>query len=194
MTKIKLSAEELNMIQALRSQKALEESAAIANSNNGANNQKVAEDKPKRKYTPHPLFVVLRKARKLFSTQVTKDVESKKQCIQISLESFDDLYPDRLRFELDFRAERDRLTDSKKFCDACHAIGMDPKCVADHTVFEGRSLVEAVLRYGIQTLGERIRMFSEPLWEDTMNLYPEETEQESAQQQNVEPLQEGSNE
>lgn len=194
MKKITVNAEELNMIQALRSQKAQREGAAIANSNDGANNQKVAEDKPKRKYTPHPLLVVLRKARKLFSTQVKKDVESKKECIKLSLQSYDDLYPDRLRFELDFRAERDRLTDSKKFCDACQAIGMDPKCVADHIVFEGRSLVDAVLRYGIQTVGERIRMFSEPLWEDTMNLYPEETEQESAQQQNVEPHQEANDE
>ena len=194
MKKITVNAEELNMIQALRSQKAQREGAANTNSNDGANNQKVAEDKPKRKYAPHPLFVVLRKARKIFCTQVKKDVESKKECIQIALGSFDDLYPDRLRFELDFRAERDRLTDSKKFCDACQAIGMDPKCVADHTVFEGRSLVEAVLRYGIQTLGERIRMFSEPLWEDTMNLYPEDIEQDSAQQQKVGPQQEDSNE
>ena len=168
MKKVDLSQEELNMIQALRNTQA-QQGAANANSNNGSNEN--AEEKPKRRYKVQPVYKVLGKARRLFYNQVDKDADKKAKCIETALSSFDNLYPDALRFELDFRAERERLTDSKKFCDACEDLRLKPANVADHIVFEGKAVLEKVLKEGIQVVGEKVHMFHAPLWKDSQNLY-----------------------
>ena len=175
MKKIFVNADELNMIQTLRNVQAQNQGTANASGNNGSNN--IVEEKPKRKYSPQPLFVVLRKARRLFYSQVDKNVANKQTCIKVATESYDNLYPDTLRFELDFRQERDRLVDSTKFCNACHALELNPEYVADHIVFEGKSLVNKVLKEGLQVVGEKVHMFNAPLWKDTVSLYGEAKEE-----------------
>ena len=176
MSNIKLTADELNMIQTLRSQKAQITGTSEASGNNGSNPNAnppvvVVETSVKRTYKMQPLYKVLRKAKRLYYNQVEKSVENKIMCIKTALASYDNLYPDTLRFELDFRQERERLVDSKRFCDNCKAKGLTCEDVADHVVFEGKGVVEKVLKEGLQVVGEKVHMFNAPLWKDTEKLY-----------------------
>ena len=117
------------------------------------------------------------KARMWFMRQMKKDTATKQQCLEASVAALPELYPDTLRFELDFRKERERLIDSKRFNDACKALNLDPVNVADNVVFEGKGTLEKVLKEGLQVLGERVHMFQAPLWVDTQSLYPTEQQQ-----------------
>lgn len=149
------------------------ETAANANSVNGDVTTKQGETK-KRSYKPQPVYLILRKSRQLFKWQLKKDGQSKIDCIKAALAANPSVYSDALRFELDFRAERDCLTDSKRFCIACENLGQVPQNVADHVVFEGKSVVNKVLKEGLQVLGENVRMFNESLWADSQKLYKKE--------------------
>lgn len=175
MKKVLLSADELNMIQTLRNQKA-QQGTANASGNNGSNQTTgtTEERKPQRRYNMQPVYKVLRKAKRLYYAQVVMSVENKVKCIETALASMDNLYPDKLRFELDFRTERERLVDSIKFSKACKALELDPVNVADHVVFEGKGVLEKVLKEGLQVVGEKAHMFNAPLWKDTENLYSKE--------------------
>jgi hypothetical protein len=144
--------------------------AAFTHSNEGANNTTNVQPTTSRKVTP--LWVVISKGRVNFGRQLTKDGNVKKACLDAALSAKSQLYPDTERFWLEFRAERDHLTDSKRFCSDCKALGLIPEYVADHVVFEGKSTVAKVLADGLShTLGEKVRMFNGPLWEDTYSLY-----------------------
>ena len=164
------------MILALRA-KALKQGTANASGNDGSNQNgtptvNLIMEAPKRKYVIKPLNKVLRKAKRLYYSQVDKSVENKKKCIMNALASYDNLYPDKLRFELEFRAERDRLVDSKRFCEDCVALHLIPEDVADHVVFEGKGILEKVLKEGLMpAVGEKVHMFNLPLWEDSQGLY-----------------------
>ena len=68
---------------------------------------------------------------------------------------------------MDFRQERERLVDSKRFCETCMALRLAHNDVADHVVFEGKGVVEKVLKEGLQIVGEKVHMFNDPLWKDT---------------------------
>ena len=189
MPKIKLSAEELDMIQKLRKEKKQKDHSAVnANSDNNSNAIKVEIVKPKRTYTPQPVYVVIRSGRKTYLKQVDKRVDNKIKSLEGALGEHVDLYPDKLRFEMDFKTERDRLTDSIRFNDSCKALGLVPEYVADHVVFEGKRVVERVLKEGLQVVGEKVHMFNAPLWKDTQGLYGK------TENQNVESQQDGSNE
>ena len=43
---------------------------------------------------------------------------------------------------------------------------MEPGTVADNIVFEGKTVLEKVLKEGIQFFGERIFELNNPLWND----------------------------
>ena len=148
-----------------------------ANSVNGDENTKKVMPK-KRTYKPQPIYYILGKSRQQFMWQLEKDSATKVACMEAALAANPKMYSDRLRFELDFKAERDRLTDSKRFCLACETLGLEPKNVADHVVFEGKAVLEKVLKNGLQVLGEKVRMFNEPLWVDSEDLYKEEVAHE----------------
>ena len=120
MRKIKVSEEELNMIQAFRSSKPQTQGTADASGNNGSTPMTTPVvgtglEPPKRTYKIQPLSKVLRKAKRLYYSQVDKSVENKIKCIETALASYNNLSPDALRFEMDFRQERDRLVDSTRF-------------------------------------------------------------------------------
>lgn len=159
MKKIEVSAVELNMIEAYRSM-AQNSGAANASGNNGSNQD------AKRTYHLQAVFKLLGKARRLNQRQVSHDADNRAKCIEIVLASSETLYPDPSQFRLDFRAESERLIDSKRFCRDCEALGLASETVADNIVFEGKMLLEKVLKDGIQVLGERISMFNTPLWKD----------------------------
>lgn len=170
MKKIEFTADELNMIQTLRRKKA-QQGAEDTHSNEGGNIQTVEVKKAKRIYKPQPLYQVVKKAKALFMRQLVQNGETKAECLKIALQRSNDLYQDQLRFWQDFRAERERLTDSNRFCKACEAMGLKPTYVADNTVFEGKGTLEKVLKEGLQVLGEKVHMFNCPLWKDTEELY-----------------------
>ena len=173
MKKVELSVDELNMLQAYRDAQAKLKATANASGNNGSNHDlgTSVADKPRRKYMMQLVYRVIKKARQLFAKQLKKDTQAKIECLEAALASCQDLYPDPLRFELDFRAERERLTDSKRFCDACEALKLVPEEVADHVVFEGKGTLEKVLKEGLQVLGENVHMFNKPIWSDSESLY-----------------------
>ena len=182
MSSIKLTADELDMIQTLRSQKAQSSGTVDVNGDNGSNpnfspSSGVIVVTPKRTYKIKPLYKVLRKAKRLYYNQVDKSVENKIKCINTALASYDNLYPDALRFQLDFRQERERLVDSNRFRDACKNLRLAHNDVADHVVFEGKGVVEKVLKEGLQIVGEKVRMFNKPLWDDTEKLYQAKPEE-----------------
>lgn len=136
-----------------------------------AEKAEVAKQQKQRVYKPQPVYRVIKKARTLQLKQLVQSGESKAACLKAVVAKCDDIYPDKLRFDMDFRAERERLTDSKRFCRECEAKGLVPENVADHTVFEGKAVVEKVLKEGIQFLGENVKMFNCPLWKDSENLF-----------------------
>ena len=147
--------------------------AASANSVNSDVTTKTSTPK-KRTDKPQPVYYILNKSRQMFKWQLEKDSAMKVACMDAALAANPHKYSDKLRFELDFKAERDRLTDSKRFCSACEDLGLNPINVADHVVFEGKSILEKVLKNGLQVLGENVRMFNGPLWVDSEDLYKKE--------------------
>ncbi len=148
----------------------------VVNAETSINNEKKVSAASKTRKSNHiqPVYHVLKGARKLFNNQLDKDSMMKKRCIEVALQSNSKLYSDPLRFDLDFRAERERLLDSKRFEEACIAINLKPEDVADHVLFEGKAILEKVLREGLQVIGEKARMFKAPLWEDKQSLYNNE--------------------
>ena len=108
---------------------------------------------------------------RLFLKQLRPDIQAKKACIERALTESTKLYEDKLRFYMDFKAERERLLDSKKFNDACVALRLDATAVADNIVFEGKTVLERVLKEGLQVVGEKVHMFNGTLWEDSEKLY-----------------------
>ena len=155
-------------------------SEATANANNeNSVNIGTKQQKPKRVYKPQPVYQVLKKARNLQLKQLVQNGESKAACIKATVAKCSDIYPDALRFDMDFRAERERLTDSKRFSSACEAKGLKPTEVADHVVFEGKAIVEKVLKEGLQILGDKVQMFNCPLWKDQFNLFSQPAEQQT---------------
>ena len=168
------------MIQALRDKKAQDKGAETTHSNEGANKTENQDGETKRRrYTPQPVYQVVTRARRSFNKQLKKDGAVKYDCLMLAVDQMPEVYPDKLRFELDFRAERDRLTDSKRFCKECKDLGLDATYVADHVVFEGKGVLNKVLKDGLTTtMGEDGRMFKTPLWKDTQDLYSEEVAHE----------------
>ena len=139
----------------------------------------VAEEKPR--YKVQPVYQVVKAARALFYSQLTKDGEVKKKSLEFALAKNGKIYPDQERFWIDYRAERELLVDSKRFCTDCSSVGLPPETVADHVVFEGKSIVNAALRNGVLTiLGDKVRMFKTPLWEDNSNLFSSKDKKEAA--------------
>ena len=170
MSKIEVSAVELNMIEAYRSM-AQNSGAANASGNNGSN-------KTKREYHLQPVYKVLGRARRLYQRQVKTDADSKTLCIEAALGSYGELYTEPLLFEQDYKTERERLTDSKRFCRECEALGKDSNTIADNIVFEGKMVLEKVLSDGLRALGESIDKFNTPIWNELEDLPTEYANEE----------------
>ena len=167
MNKIVLDAEELNWIEALRAAKEKQGSTQTT-ANSGASSTS------NRTHKVQPVYQVITRARHAFESQLVKDGDTKLRCLDATLLKSGVLYPDPLRFSLDFHTERERLVDSARFCRDCEALGLVPANVADHVVFEGKNKLNLVLRDGLQVLGEKVRMFNSPLWEDKFDLFKKE--------------------
>lgn len=163
MKKFILNAEEIKLIESLRAAQKNE------GSTQSAGNTGVIT--PKRARKGQGIYNVITPSRRTFERQLDKDGNTKRRCIAAELEKRASLYPDPLRFYVEFHTERERLMDSKSFCNDCKTLDLNPEYVADHVVFEGRSKLNLVLRDGLQALGEKVRMFNCPLWDDSENLF-----------------------
>ena len=59
-----------------------------------------------------------------------------------------------------------------RFNKACDNLGLAPKTVAQHILFESEKTAKRVLTEGVEAvLGERVKMFTEPLYVDEKKLY-----------------------
>lgn len=137
--------------------------ANVAKSADAEKNSKIGRGKKA------PLWKVLTLSRRKFDAQLTKNIDVKRQCITVCIGEY---YRDNLRFWLDFKGQTERLLDSISFNKYCESRKLKPNVVADHIVYEGDSVVKQVLCDGIESvIGERVVMFTEPLFLDEMNLY-----------------------
>ena len=100
------------------------------------------------------IFAVMTRARRMFARQliVTQNLDTKIACIQ---EVANGVYADPQRVWYDLLTEAKRLTNLIDFNEYCRALRLNPAHVAQHIVFEGSGI------------GERIRMFEKPLYDQT---------------------------
>lgn len=117
-----------------------------------------------------PVWKVLDDARKKFNAQIVKSTSVKRECIKACIGKY---YADDLRFWLDLLSQSEKLLlDSMRFNKACDNLGLAPKTVAQHIFFESEKTAKRVLIEGVEAvLGERVKMFTEPLYVDEKKLY-----------------------
>lgn len=132
--------------------------------------------KKTRKYNVQPVYAVLSKARAQFLRQVTQNTEIKRACIERNIIF---KYDDSLRFWLELKNEANDLLDSMKFNEYCRKNSLDPVAVAEHIIFEGKATKKVVQKNGLETLGEKCRMFNERLFIEEEKLLTPTTEQDS---------------
>lgn len=127
-----------------------------------------------------PVYAVLKRARTQFGRQVDKNTETKRKCIEENIKKY---YTDPLRFWLDFKDETKILLDSISFNNACSHLGLIPKNVAEHIVYEGKNLRNDVREYGLGIIGGQVMKFNAPLFVDTEGLYTKQITAGSGNQQ-----------
>ncbi|MBO7506899.1 MAG: hypothetical protein J6T67_05905 [Paludibacteraceae bacterium] len=151
------------------------EDANKTRGNEGDNQKQSINDEESRQSRSRfiqPVYLVIKTGRGIFENQLVKDGVTKRQCLEVALARSPKLYPDEERFWIDFRTERERLVDSKRFCKDCESLHMNPNEVADHIVFEGKGVVNSVLRDGLLlVMGDNIRMFNSALWKDKNGIF-----------------------
>ena len=142
---------------------------------------KPASIKGSKKKGASPFSLVLKGARAQFKKQVEHNTETKRKCIENNISRY---YADPLRFWLDFKNETKVLLDSMEFNRYCNEIGLNPEYVAEHVVFEGKTIRNQVRDNGPKSvLGERVMMFNAPLYVDAEELYMKQITAGSGNQQ-----------
>lgn len=126
-------------------------------------------------YKMSPLWYVVKKFNSLWKglSDSDQNTETKRQCLQLAVGLCKKHYPDSLRFWLDLKDQAKILLDSVRFNKTCNDWGLNPQNVAEHIVIEGKSKMNNVLKDGLESFGDKARMFKDPLFVDTYNLYVE---------------------
>ena len=124
--------------------------------------------KQQRSRKASPVYSVLKKARAQYDRQVDHNTETKRKCIEENIKKY---YADPLRFWLDFKDETNVLIDSISFNKTCANLRLVPENVAEHIVFEGKSVRNNVRDNGLNVLGEQVKKFNAPLFVDSEGLY-----------------------
>lgn len=133
-----------------------------------SSNEKTAAKTRRRRVTT-PVYSVLKRARAQFGRQVDHNTETKRKCIEQNIAGF---YDDPLRFWLDFKNETRALLDSIEFNGYCEKLRLNPEYVAQHVVYEGKSIKNRVRDFGLDSvLGAQVMKFNAPLYVDTEGLY-----------------------
>ncbi len=116
-----------------------------------------------------PITRARRIAKSLFDKQLDKDTNMKRRCLT---EGIKEAYSDMTEGWLEFKTETKRLLDSIGFNAACKERDLDPEAVASHIVFDGNTLVNKVLKYGLEnTVRETVMMYHENLFVDEHGLF-----------------------
>lgn len=145
----------------------LTDAAKVANNVESANVPAKTEARPRGKKAS-PVYSVLKKARAQYDRQVDHNTETKRKCIEENIKKY---YADPLRFWLDFKDETNVLIDSISFNKTCANLRLIPGNVAEHIVFEGKSVRNNVRDNGLNVLGEQVKKFNAPLFVDSEGLY-----------------------
>ena len=163
MKKFILSAEELNIITALREKGLLNTQGKTSEQqkdNNNANGGKT------RKYSVSPFFRVAASGMRQYGNvpDARKNTATKRACLDMAV-SLSKHYPDAVRFWQDLLHECKALLDSMRFHQECKAWGLNPEYVAQHITVEGKSKVNRVLKEGLHAgYGENAKLFVTPLY------------------------------
>ncbi len=111
------------------------------------------------------IWVTLSRARRMFHQQLkaTQNNSTKIACIH---EASNEVYKkNSYMVWYDLVNESRRLTNLIDFNKYCGTLNLVPATVAQHVVFDGSSIVNKVIRYGVESvLGERILAYNEPLF------------------------------
>ena len=102
-------------------------------------------------------WTAITRARKSFDAQLTKSNEIKFKCL---LKYTADVNDKQLFYEM-YMKEVVKLTDSKRFCNACESREINPEILASHVVFLGSAVVNSVKNNGIDVLGSNIKYYTE---------------------------------
>lgn len=121
----------------------------------------------------NPLYVVIRRFHSVYDAydENMQNTETKRMALNLAIGMSRSYYPDRFRFWQDLLDEANLLIDSKRFCNSCEEMNLDPQAVAEHLVVEGKATLNKVLKFGLENYGEKAKMFHERLYVDTRKLY-----------------------
>ena len=93
-----------------------------------------------------------------------QSTETKRMCLK---EAAERTYGDPKRASYDIRNEARKLTNLLDFGEYCRKSGLKGESVAEHVVFEGKTVMRRVMEYGVESvLGTKIEMFAESLTDD----------------------------
>lgn len=140
------------------------------------NNKK---DNKSRRSPSAPVWVALTVARRMFNNlpSALQNTETKRMCLH---EAANRIYGDLKRVDYDIKNEARRLINLVDFGKYCETYGLNKVNVADHVVFEGKTVVRRVMEYGVESvLGTKIQMFAEPLIENESKDDGQSTEDET---------------
>ena len=106
-----------------------------------------------------------------------QNTETKRMCLH---EAASRTYGDPKRVNYDIKNEARRLINLVDFGEYCEKCGLNKVNVADHVVFEGKTVIRRVMEYGVESvLGTKIQMFAEPLIENESKDDDQSTEEET---------------
>lgn len=123
-----------------------------------------------------PVWTALTAARRMFNNlpSALQNAETKRMCLH---EAASRTYGDPKRVNYDIKNEARRLTNLVDFGEYCKVNGLKAAHVAEHVVFEGKTVMRRVMEHGVESvLGTKIQMFAEPLTEDKSNADDQSTE------------------
>lgn len=110
-----------------------------------------------------PIWSALTVARRMFNNlpSALQNTETKRMCLK---EAAERTYGDPKRASYDIKNEARKLTNLMDFGEYCRKNGLKGENVAEHVVFEGKTVMRRVMEYGVESvLGTKIQMFAEPL-------------------------------
>ncbi len=113
-----------------------------------------------------PIWNCLTAARRMFNNlpSALQSTETKRMCLK---EAAERTYGDPKRASYDIRNEARKLTNLLDFGEYCRKSGLKGESVAEHVVFEGKTVMRRVMEYGVESvLGTKIEMFAESLTDD----------------------------
>lgn len=89
------------------------------------------------------------------------ETKTKRMCLK---EAAERTYGDPKRASYDIKNEARKLTNLMDSGEYCRKNGLKGENVAEHVVFEGKTVMRRVMEYGVESvLGTKIQMFAEPL-------------------------------